>query len=123
MSHISKVKVLVFDISALRAAAQKMGFQLLENASPRAYSPQPTANYVVRLPGRYDVGVRKAKVGYTLEADYYTGDVERHVGKGCGLLLQCYSAEVLRKQAASKSMRYSESQLPDGSLQCILQEL
>lgn len=71
MSHIVQGKSQIVDIECLRAALDAMGLKLQVGGKPRYYYSGSTVygdeaiecDYVVPLPGRYDLGLKKQTDG------------------------------------------------------------
>lgn len=111
MSHIVTGKAKLKDVDALERAVAELNklhnnqVKLLRNACPRYfYGEGPQCDFVIKLPGRYDLGIRLNKQGeYELVADnelmggqygsdnYGRGDAGRKIlGEDCRELLKQY---------------------------------
>ncbi len=126
MSHFTKVQTQIKDLQALRQACTEMGLELLEakegeKVNCRGYNTWG-CDAVVRLKGRYDVGLNHTSEGYEIVADYWQGHVEREVGKNCGLLLQRYGVVKAETEARKQGLSAFRRYLQGGTIQLTLQE-
>ena len=84
MSHTTTVKALIKDKQAIKAAARELGLDLQTNVSPRLYynhQHPEKSDFVLKLKGRYDVGLDKQSDGtYALAFDAHGGDVFNQCG-------------------------------------------
>ncbi len=92
MSHFTEIETRIRDAEALRAAAEEMGLELLENAQARGFgAAMKRGELVLKLKGPYDIALNRQPDGsYSLEADHWNGHVERETGRDFGRLLQLY---------------------------------
>lgn len=109
MSHFSKINAKVSDEEALRTATTNMGLSLIPNGMCRYYYGTEKADMVVKLPGKYDVALKREGDSYSMKADLYSGEVEKYVGPNAGLLMQRYAAEKARIEAFKKVLAVTES--------------
>ncbi len=133
MSHFTKVQTQIKDLQALRQACTEMGLELLEakegeKVNCRGYNTWG-CDAVVRLKGRYDVGLNRTAegfgawvAGYEITADYWQGYVEKEVGKNCGLLLQRYGVVKAETEARKQGLSAFRRYLQGGTIQLTLQE-
>lgn len=110
MSHFSKIKAKITDEEALRAATTKMGLNLIRNGNARYYSGTQHADLVIKLRGRYDVALNRNADGYEMQADLYSGNVEKEIGPNAGLLMQRYAAEKTRIEAFKRALSVCEKE-------------
>lgn len=122
MSHFTTIRTQVRDIDALRAACSELGLELLQNTAARGYAGQATkGDFVVRLKGPYDVAVNRQPDGtYGLTADWWSGHVEREVGRGFGRLLQLYGVHKTLAEARRKGCTVRRHALADGSVKLVI---
>lgn len=118
MSHFVEIGVEVRDIEALKAACTELGLKVVANSEARGYKPtygrgqaaKLAADYVIVLPGPYDVAVIREESGvYGLQADTYNGHVEKVLGPGMGRLKQLYAAAKVTLDARKKGLRVTSS--------------
>lgn len=121
MSHFTVVRTKISDIEALRLAVKEMGLELLQSARPRGYYMGELCDYVIRLKGPYDVGLKKNPNGtYDIVTDWWMGYVEREVGPGAGRLLQTYACQKVTLEARRRGYSVLRQQQPDGSIKLVL---
>ena len=110
MSHFTKITAEIKDLEALRSATEKMGFTLVANAPCRYYSGAPIKDYVIKLPGKYDIAINEKNGTFNLEADFWKGYVSTYVGNnGCNLLKQ-YSIEKAKIEAFQRGLTVTEEE-------------
>lgn len=118
MSHIVKVEIEVKDPDAIRAACKDLGYELSSNDRARGYNNSTfEADYVMRLPGPYDVGFVKAGDGYDLKCDLYQGHVENALGKNLNRFRQAYATQKTLIEARRKGYSARQVTQDDGSVQ------
>jgi len=133
MSHVSHIQLKIFDLSAIKRACTRMGFQFVENqktyewygtlVEPEKY-PLPEGitqdqlghcDHAIKIPGaRYEIGVLKRNGSYMLLCDYWDTKLKRAIGENGGLLKQAYGVEVIKEAARKKRFSYSEKQVNSG---------
>lgn len=111
MSHFTKIKTNITDLTALREALSSMGLTLKDRAECRYYSGSPIKENVCKLPGRYDVAFTKNpnENFYYIDADFYTGDVERTIGKQGSTVMKRYAIEKLRIESRKHGYDFIEN--------------
>lgn len=118
MSHFVEIGVEVRDIEALKDACAELGLNVVADSEARGYKPTYgrgkaatlAADYVIVLPGPYDVAVIRGEGGvYSMQADTYNGHVEKVLGAGMGRLKQLYAAAKVTRDARKKGMRVTSS--------------
>jgi len=113
MSKTTTLKTSVRDPRAIKQAAKELGVTLLTDVSPRLYfaSQHPeTSDMVLKLDGRYDVGLDKKTNGeYELVFDSHGGDISRVLGNNAeganrtvGKFLQIYAKHAAINAATAK---------------------
>ena len=129
MSHWLKVQTEIRDLNVLEEALHNLNpdIKLVPNAKARGYSGK-TFEWVIRLPGLYDVGLTRP-LGFAssnvweLEADMWMGHVERVLGKNCEKLVQEYATVMLERQARRKGYMTRREQQDDGTVKLYVQEV
>lgn len=128
MSHITSIKVVIRDLTALQRAAEGLGMELVRNQSTFKWfgrfvgdSPLPEGRtreemgkcqHALRVKDNYDayeVGVvfRRDGEGWDLHYDSWQEGygLEKVAGKGCGKLLQAYAEEALLDDLVAYSIQ------------------
>lgn len=124
MSQIVEVKPeeRITDLEALKTAARDLGLELTEKGQMRYYSGTKEADWVLTLPGRYDLGFVKQKDGsYSFLSDneliggrsgsdgYGRADAGRKVlGENCQNLYQRYRYRQFERQARARGLSVRE---------------
>lgn len=140
MSHTTTInKIDLSDIDALRAAINMLNDRgvkcdLLENAVPRAYSPNQAgmgeADYVLNLKNaEYDVGLYQQADGtFEPRTDFWGGSVEREIGVEAregedhgqariGKFVQAYAAQAAMRKAIQQGHTVNMVDQEDGTIQ------
>lgn len=122
MSHLTEVKTEFKDAEALKKAAQELGFSWQANAECRFWNDQSKKfDYVIKLKGPYDVGVRCKPSGeLALEADLHAGYVEKELGNNLERLKQQYAAEKIKIAARLKAKSVRQRRLQDGTIEMFI---
>lgn len=63
MSHLTTIKTVYNDVEALREAVESYGLTLKQGGQCRFFSGQPHVDYLVAMPGKYDVGFNQNSDG------------------------------------------------------------
>lgn len=108
MSHFSKITAQIKDLKALKDAAESMGFTLLEDANCRYYYGEEHSDYVIKLPGSYDIAVTKQGDTFSMAADFYGRNVSSYVGQGAQLLIQQYAIQKIKNEVARMNLSILE---------------
>src|SRR5687768_16578377 len=118
MSHFTTIHTQIRDITALQAAVQELGLELLENTTARGYSTNETkGDYVIRLNGPYDVALtRNGDGSYGLTTDWWAGHVEQEVGASFGRLLQLYGVHKTISEARKRGQFVQRKAQQDGAI-------
>ncbi len=118
MSHWTTLKTQIKDPEALRAACAEMGLTLIQNGVARGYyTNELKADFVVKLKGPYDVAVQRQPDGtYGLTTDWWSGHVEKEVGKNYGRLMQLYGAHKTMRDQRRLGHMVSRQQTKDGKI-------
>lgn len=148
MSHVTKLTgIVIADIGAVRQAVAELNQQginvrMVENAKPRVhgYDSVETCDYVLKLDGAYDVGLkRNAEGNYEPVLDVYQGHVGKYLGATCpapgtaayrsqehtqheiGRFLQTYSKHVAMNAAMAAGHVIESCDVDtDGNVQIVL---
>lgn len=104
MSHFSKITAEIKDLEVLRKTVASMGYQLEENAECRYYYGTKHSDYVIKLPGEYDVAISKQDDSFSIEADLWGGHVTKYVGQNASLLVQNYTVEKIKAEACKENL-------------------
>ena len=122
MSHFTTINTQIKDIEALRSACKELGLTVLQNAEARGYSQQTRyGDFVIKLDGPYDIAVNKQPDNTLgLTTDWWSGHVEKEVGKDFGKLLQLYGVHKASIEARKKGISVLRRQQPNGSIKLIL---
>lgn len=108
MSHFSKIATEIKDEEALRKATQKMGLHLIPNGQCRYYYGTSRVDILLKLPGKYDLGLTKEGDHFNITADFFGGHVAKYVGANAGLLTQSYAVEKTKIEAFKRSLAVTE---------------
>jgi hypothetical protein len=122
MSHFTTIKTQIKDIAALTAACKEMSLTLLQNATARGYEQNTRpGDYVIQLNGPYDIALNQQPDGtYGLTTDWWSGHVEKEVGKDYGRLLQLYGVHKASLEAKKKGYSVLRQAKQDGSIKLVL---
>lgn len=122
MSHFTTITTQIKDITALKAACQEIGFELVENATARGYSSNTIkGDFVIRLKGPYDIAVNREENGaYGLTTDWWGGHVLREVGPNFGKLLQLYAVHKATAEARKRGHTVLRKAQKDGAIKLLI---
>jgi len=121
MSHFTSIKTKITDIQALRRAVKELGYELVANERVRGFNLSEPVDYVVRLKGSYDVGLKKNASGsYDLVVDWWGGHVAAELGEGAGKLLQAYSYHKVALEARKRGYSVTHSKQRDGTIKVVI---
>jgi hypothetical protein len=122
MSHFTTIKTQIKDITALRAACEEMGLTLLRSTAARGYYENKIkGDYVIKLKGPYDIALNQQPDGsYGLTTDWWSGHVEKEVGKNYGKLLQLYGVHKASLEARKKGHLVHRSQQKNGAIKLVI---
>lgn len=133
MSHVSEIEVEIKDLSALKAACEDLGLELIEGQKTYKWFgrsvgdyPLPTGvknsdlgkcEHAIRIPKNsqaYEIGVVRSKTNpkaYNLLWDFWQGGfgMRDKVGDGATKLIDHYGANVAKKQLKRQGYRISQS--------------
>ncbi len=138
ISHTSTIRsIKIQSITALRTAVTELAATgvkctLLENATPRGYSPNQVgmgpADFVIKLAdSTYDIGLYKTEHGYEARTDWFMGSVEKVLGAPptcpeaseqakLGKLFQMYGVAAATEQARRKGLSVRRFNKEDGTI-------
>ena len=129
MSHISRIELEIKDLSSLKEACKRLGFEFSDNQQSYQWygrwvgdSPLPEGitedqlgrcDHAIKVPGaQYEVGVvRKGQSYILLYDEWIKGGLKAKLGVNAGLLKQAYTIETLRKEARQKNYRFHETKM------------
>jgi hypothetical protein len=116
MSHISKIELLVNDLSVLGAACIRQGLELIRGKrSFKWYGKEAPCDHAIRVPNaEYEIGVIQRDGNYELNCDFYDRNLEQVIGRNGGLLKQAYAVEKTRVEARRKGYSVLESRTETG---------
>ena len=115
----------IADLDALKAAAKDLGLELVEKGQVRYYSGTKAADWVLKLPGKYDLGFVKQPDGsYAFAADneliggrsgsdgYGRADAGRAaLGENCAKLYQRYRYRQFERKATAQGLRVRQREV------------
>lgn len=122
MSHFTTIATKIEDLEALAEAAKKLGLNLQQNASCRYFYGTQYMDAVLKLPGRYDVGLEKQGKQYTLRADLWAGEVEHYIGVQGNKLMQQYAIEKAKREAFQRGFAVTSEKQENGKKQVTLMD-
>ena len=123
MSHLTTVKTQIKDMSAAADAAKELGCQFTKGGRVRYYYSTQDADYVLHLPGKYDLGFKLQEDGtYSflcdnelLSGSFGRNDASRvHLGDNAGRFRQEYAAAVAMRAARKKGLSAFRKTREDG---------
>ena len=126
MSHISKIEVEIHSLEDLKQACKELGFQFCENQKTHKWygtnkeSENETefgkCDHAIKVPKcKYEIGVVKQGNHFSLLWDsYYTGGLEKRIGKDAGILKQAYSVQRIKREARIKGYRVVQKRVTNG---------
>jgi len=126
VSHISKIEVEIHSLEDLKQACKELGFQFCENQKTHKWygtnkeSENETefgkCDHAIRVPKcKYEIGVVKQGNHFSLLWDsYYTGGLEKRIGKDASLLKQAYSVQRIKREARIKGYRVVQKKVTNG---------
>jgi hypothetical protein len=121
VSHQTEIKLKVKNMSAMKAACEALGLELVKDAQCRGYYSTMQRDYIVRLRGKYDVGLTLEKDGsYSVDADFWDGYVAKEVGENCGTLMQKYGEKTVEEAAQIRGMSIYTEELESGDVKMTL---
>lgn len=118
MSHFLQVKTQINDLGALHDAADELGLGFQEHTAVRGYyGTGDQCDVVLKLKGPYDVGFNKQEDGtYQMVCDWWSGHVEKEIGKNGGKLLQSYAYHKIAREAGQHGYTCQNTMEKDGKL-------
>ncbi len=122
MSHFTKIDTKITDIPALLGACAELGLEVKSNTNARGYgSNRRRGRYVIRLNGPYDIAVNPGRGSeWELETDFWSGHVEKELGKNLGRLKQTYAVRKTEAEARKRGLHVRRRSLSDGSVRLAL---
>lgn len=123
MSHITKLKLVIKDLSLLDRACKRLNIQLMKNQKTFAwYGREPApCEHAIKIPGaKYEVGVIKNGKSWELQCDWFDHGIERAIGREGGFLKREYVAEASKLDSLKKGFQVKETRLADGKVEVII---
>lgn len=117
MSHLVKIELEINDLSCLKKACKRLGFQFTDNQKTYAwYGRSEKCDHAIKVPDcKYEVGVIKKGTKYELMWDSYSvGGLNNKIGKDGGLLKQAYAVERAKHEAIKKGYSVHECKTEKG---------
>ena len=132
MSHVSKIKLTINSLDALKSACQRLQLQFMENQQTYKWygryvgdAPLPEGvqiedlgkcHHAIKVPGaQYEIGVVKKKDSYELLWDsWHSGGLEAKIGPNAGLLKQAYAIERIKIESRLKGYQLIEQKTNQG---------
>jgi len=133
VSHVSKIEITINDLSCLKQACQRLGFEFRENqrsynwygrlVSPDKY-PLPEGltqqdlgkcHHAIHIPNAsYEIGIVQQGTKFLLLADFWDTRLKNAIGDGGGKLKQAYGAERTIQEARRRNYRVIEKKTASG---------
>lgn len=138
MSHVATIDLEIKDLGALKAACERLGYQWKEGQKnykwygrwvgdypmPQGFKVKELGHceHAISVPGAsYEIGVVTRNGKTTLLWDfYYSGGLEKVVGKGGGKLKQAYAVAATARAARKAGYSCYESVDEQGKIQLSL---
>ncbi|MEL7640007.1 MAG: hypothetical protein AAGU21_10230 [Solidesulfovibrio sp.] len=133
MSHVSKIEIIINDLSSLKRACQRLGFDFVEGQTTYAWygrlvAPANTSlpegvlesdlgkcDHAIRIPNaQYEVGVLSRNGRWLLLADFWDSRLRNAIGEDGGLLKQAYAIERTVQEAKRRRYRVVEQATETG---------
>ncbi len=129
MSHISKIEIEILQsLEDLKSACREMGFLFMENqkthkwygtnreSESNSQSELGKCDHAIKVHGaKYEIGVVKKDSHWELLWDeYFSGGLEKKVGKNAGLLKQAYSIARIKRESRIKGYRVTQKKVSNG---------
>ena len=100
MSHLTKGKTKIKDVSLLKEVAQAMGLKVVETRKLKgAYIGSVDCEFVIRGQHGGDLGIVKDGEDYTIAMDNYMNPICKTVGSNGALLTRDYQVELHKREA------------------------
>jgi len=134
MSHVSEIELKILSLDALKAACARLGLQFVEGQKTYKWYgtwvgdyPKPEwvkledlgkCQHAIKVPGAsYEIGIVEHQGEIKLLWDfYYTGGLERKLGRNGGRLIQAYSVEQTKRTARKAGYFVKEKVEEDKSI-------
>ena len=133
MSHVSKIEIEINDLSCLKQACQRLGFEFRENqrsynwygrlVQPDKY-PLPEGitqqdlgkcHHAIHIPNAsYEIGIVQQGTKYLLLADFWDTSLKNAIGEGGGKLKQAYAVVKTIAEARRRNYCVIEKQTASG---------
>ena len=116
MSHFTQVESqIINDITSLDKAVKDLGFHLVKGGKCRGYQGTKTCDYVVKLPGQFDLGFNVQSDGkLKMVGDFWGGHISKYLGSNAKKLVQKFNQVRITKDARKKGYSVRPKVLNDG---------
>jgi len=133
MSHVSKIEIEINDLSCLKQACQRLGFEFRENQRSyvwygRLVSPDKTplpegitekdlgfCHHAIHIPNAaYEIGIVQQGTKFLLLADFWDTSLKNAIGEGGGKLKQAYAVVRTIAEARRRNYCVTEKQTASG---------
>ena len=119
MSHLTKAKIEIKDLGALRRAAERLGGKVTEEK--KSYEERYTGNVESVMAFEYQGGrayvTQELDGEYKLTIDNYGNPITQKIGRDCALLGREYATTIVEDQAlAMGGVILSQDVQKDGSV-------
>jgi len=116
VSHFTKVKTQILnDSKSLKKAVDNLGFQLVEKGKCRGYSGVQTCDYVVALPGEFDLSFNIQSNGkLEMVGDFWQGHISKYLGDDAKKLTQEFNKVRITRDARRKGYSVQSKKLDSG---------
>ena len=122
MSHFTRVRTKLRDISVVQRALEDLGHHVQEGGKVRGYGgDRSAADLVVRIDGQYDIGFSEQKNGdVVMVADLWGLRIDKNTF--LNEVTQRYAYLTVMEQAEAQGFRVtSEESQQDGSIRLVMQ--
>ncbi len=122
MSHFTKMKTKIRDLSSLKRACERLNLNLEvgQGLEVRGFSGRPKIDGAVIKLDRYDVGFERKQDGsYEIVTDLWGLETKEKIKsptEWLNRITQMYNVEYMKKQALLKGYSVTESVQQDGSI-------
>jgi len=117
MSHLSRIELAIYDLSALKEACKSLGIKLCKNQKTfKWYNGNGQCDHAIKVPGaNYEVGIIHQNDKYELQwDDYRPGGLVEKLGKSARLLKQAYAVAKITKEAKQKKYNIRQQSVDNG---------
>lgn len=123
MSHLSKIDLTIYDLSALKEACKSLGLTFCQNQKTfKWYGGNGQCDHAIKVPGAdYEIGIKENdQHQFDLQwDDFSAGGLVDKLGKKAGRLKQAYAVAKITKEARQKKYCIRQ-QTVDNGIQLVL---